>query len=296
MDDDFLDVTENSHKIGIIFILVIIVILVCGYFFVFKKFYFSVKNIEVELGEKLSMDVKDYLSKSIKDTHEFKLDISQVNSLEVGSYNYTITHNGQIRKGKIKIVDTTAPVFTLRELSIEEGTEDFYLGSFLATCEDYSTPCIVTFKNSKDEEKLAKVGKHNIEIEVADTFGNKKKATAVLNVVKAGTIVEEGATDLEYASNSLNIEDFKGTVYKKLEKGILSGSEDECDIVSEISTVDLEKYVNINYPGNAIKESTIIKLYNKNSYTIGFSIQVKLSNGETIYIDPTKIGQEDISE
>lgn len=289
MDEDFLDVTENSHKVGIIFMLAIVTIAVCGYFFVFKKIYFSVRTLEVELGSEVSTEVRDYFSKSIKDASEFKLDVSKVNTSEVGEYAYTITHNGSSRKGKIKVVDTTPPEFTLKEVTVEEGMGDLYLGEFLDTCEDYSKPCIVTLKNSKDDEKFKNVGRYTIEIEVADTYGNKKRAQATLNVVAVGSIIDSKAKDLTYAYNSENIENFKGPVYMKLDKGIPSGSDEESDLLTEVSIVDLEKFVRENYESSSIKETTIIKLYNKSSYTIGFSIQIKLSDGRVVYV-PEKWG------
>jgi len=153
MDVDFLDVTQSSKKTGIILILIILSILFFGYFFVYQKVHFGVKNIKLELGEKLSLNVKDYLKKDVVNTDGYKLDISDIKVDEVGKYTYTVTYNKITRKGKVEIVDSTVPVYTLQELDIEEGSTSYYLGDLLATCEDLSKPCLVEFKNDKDSEK-----------------------------------------------------------------------------------------------------------------------------------------------
>lgn len=291
MDEDFLDVTSGNKHIGIIFLLIIVVFAAFGYFFVFKKIYFSARTVEVELGEVLSEDVKDYLSKKVVNDYEYKLDLSKVNKDEVGEYTYTITHNKTRKKGKIKVIDSKAPTFTLQELVCEEGSLDVFLGDFLETCEDASKPCLVTLKNKKDDAKFNEVGTHSIEIEVADLYGNKKGATATLKVVKKGEYVDSKSLDLEYHSNSKEQEPFKGLIYEKLDKALNKESEAARDAMSIVSTVDLESYVKENYPGYRLVDSEIIVLYNKYDYVIGYSIMLTINNGNdsTIYVDKNKV-------
>lgn len=290
MDEDFLDVTENSHKTGISFFLIVVAIAVCGYFFVFRNYHFALKMVEVELGSEVPTDVQYYIKRKTK-TEDFKLDVSKVNPQEVGEYTYTVKSGNITKKGKIKVVDTTAPTFTTKDVTVEVGQVDFFLGDFLESCEDYSAPCLVTFKNAKDEDKLNVVGDYSIEIIVADTRGNKAPAVANLKVVEKGSLVDENSKDLEYASNSLNIDNFNGTVFKKLDKAVLSGSDEESDLLAEVSSVDLDKYVRDNYDGTAIKDTTIIMLYNKSGYTIGFSIQVALNDGRIVYVEPNRVSE-----
>ena len=163
MDQDFLDVTENSKKTGFIFVLFVIIIGVLGYFVVFKQVYFSVKNVKLELGEELSENINDYLSKKVIDTSDYKIDISKVKPDEIGEYSYSITYNKIVKKGKVKVVDTVAPTFTLKEMIIEKGSTDYFLGDFLETCEDASKPCLVTLKNEKDEEKFGIRGRRRAQ-------------------------------------------------------------------------------------------------------------------------------------
>ncbi len=296
MDADFIDVTKSSKHVVVIFFLVIVLIAVLGYFLVFKKYTFSVRTIELELGETLPTEVEDYLTKKVQDPKSYTLDTSGVKVDEVGEYTYTIKHNNITRKGKIKVKDTTPPEFTLKTLTIEEGSLDYYLGDFLETCEDVSAPCLVTLKNKNDEDKFGKIGSYDIDIEIADLYGNKKIAKGNLNVVEKGSYVDPKSKDLEYASNSKGTEDFKGKTYLKLESAIKKDSEAAGEKMSEISSIDLESYVKENYVGASIKSSEIIELYNKSSYIIGYSIEIVLSDGRTIYVEKSKISASTVTD
>lgn len=290
MDEDFLDVTESSKKIGIILILIILTILIAGYFLVFKKFYFSLKTVEVELGSSVSENVEDYLNQKGASLKDYELDISKVNVNEVGEYTYTVTYNKTTKKGKVKVVDTTPPEFTVQELVIESG-EDYYLGDFLASCEDLSKPCLVNLKNEKDESKFSIVGTHSIDIVVTDIYGNAGYSSVSLKVVEEGSYVDPKALDLEYYSNSKELDPFDGIVYEKLEKGLATDSEEAKDMMNIVGTVDLEAYVKANYPDYTLKSSEIIELYNKSSYIIGYSIMLTINNGKdsVVYVDKTKV-------
>lgn len=292
MDADFLDVTESSKKTWIIFILIIIAILAFGYFFVYQKIHFSIKNVELELGETLSLDIKDYLKKETVNTDGYKINLSNVKADEVGDYTYTITYNKITRKGKIKIKDTTVPVYILQELNIEEGSTNYYLGDLLTSCEDLSKPCLVELKNDRDSEKLKEVGSHKVEIIVSDLYGNKSTSEATINVIKKGEYVDPKSLDLEYASNSKNIEKFDGTIFKKFDKAINPVSHEAEEKMTEASSINLEAYVQTNHDGYKIISSEIIELYNKDSYIIGYSILIKLEKDgkeKEFYVDSEKI-------
>ncbi len=290
MDEDFLDVTENSHHIAVIFLIVIIIFAVGGYFLVFRKSYFSLKTVEVEIGSTLSTDIEDYLKGKPERKDNYRLDTKKVNTSEVGEYEYSVTHNKITKTGTIKVIDTTAPIFTLQEMTIEEGSTDYYLGDLLATCEDLSKPCLINIKDSKDEDRLKNVGTHEVEIEVADLYGNKTTGKATIKVVAKGEYIDPRSQDLEYASNSKKIENFNGTVYKKLEKALNPDSSEAHGEMNSLSYVDIETYIKENHPGYKLVASEFIELYNKSSFIIGYSIMLTISNGTetTVYIDPAK--------
>lgn len=297
MEEDFLDVTEGSKKIGIILTLFIIVIIVLGYFFIYKNFRFDLRTIEVELGDTLSDNVEDYLKGKVQNPHAYKLNLSDVKVDEPGTYTYTVTYNKIKKKGKIKISDTTPPEFTTRDITIEKGAEDFYLGSFLETCEDVSKPCLVTLKNDKDEKYLNEIGTHKLDIVISDLYGNKVDARVNLTVVEAGSIVDEKAKDLEYASNSKDLDSIEEKMYISLEVALAPKSEDANTEISNISKIDLEKYVSTNYEGYKLAGSEIIEVYNKHSYIIGYIIELKITNGteKIVYVDRSKVQSTEVT-
>ena len=53
---------------------------------IFRKFYFSLKTVHLELGESLSTDIKDYVNQEIDNVRDWKIDLSKVNESEVGTY------------------------------------------------------------------------------------------------------------------------------------------------------------------------------------------------------------------
>ena len=71
----------------------------------FKNNEIKLKDIKIEIGNTLSLDIKDYLTNpnDIEDSviRRLKLDISNVNANEVGNYNYTITYNKKIYNGTV---------------------------------------------------------------------------------------------------------------------------------------------------------------------------------------------------
>lgn len=293
MDEDFLDVTNSSKKTGLILFFVILIIALLGYFFVFRNFHFSARNIDVELGSTLSTDINDYLSKKVTNKSAYTLDLRGVNPNEVGDYKYTITYNRRVKTGKIKVEDTTAPEFTLQELVIEEGSE-YFLGDLLTTCEDLSKPCLVTLKNTKDDAKLAQKGEYNIPIVVQDVYGNKKLGNASIKVVGKGEYTDPRTQDLEYASSSKEVKDIESHIYHKLEKAIDSSSEEARDMAGIVGTVDLENYVKVNFEGYRLVDSELIELYNKSKFVIGYAIEIKITNGteRTVYVEKDKIPTE----
>lgn len=291
MDEDFLDVTESSKKVWIIFIAVIVVLAVLGYFFIFKKYTFGIKTVKLEIGSTISTDVEDYLTRKVANPSEYKLDVSKVNTDEAGTFTYTVTYNGITKKGKVEVKDTKAPEFTLQELVVEEGNTDYFLGDILEKCEDISMPCLVSLKNEDDIKLFDQVGTHKIDIFVSDIYGNKVDAKGDIKVVEKGTYVDPKSQDLEVASNSRDDENFNGLIYEKLDKALRASGDEADDAMAEVSKIDLEAYVNVNYPGYKLVSSEIIELFNKSSYVVGYSIEIVITNGtlKTVYADKSKV-------
>lgn len=94
------------------------------------------KELEQEINQPLSMNIKDYLENpndiDNKILEELKLDTSMININQAGVYTYTITYKKKVFNGTIKIKEKPLPdmILTLKNLNLE-------LGSVLST--DVST-------------------------------------------------------------------------------------------------------------------------------------------------------------
>lgn len=95
----------------------------------FKNNEIKLKDIEIEVNNTLSVDIKDYLTNpnDIDDSviKRLKLDTSNVNTNQVGNYTYTITYNKKIYNGTVVIKAKPLPNvenMTLKSLSYEINT------------------------------------------------------------------------------------------------------------------------------------------------------------------------------
>lgn len=286
MDEDFLDVNNKTSK-GIVILLffIIISLLVLGYIFAYKPHHFGLNTIKFEVGSELSKDVNTYLKKPVADTSQYKLDLSKVNKDEVGVYEYSITINKNKQIGKIKIVDTTPPKFTVKDkIQVEVDDEEFFIGDALDSCEDASLPCVVYFKNDSDSNFFKTIGSHTLTIVVADVYKNKKETTVTIEVLEKGKIVREEELDLVFSKSSIELPGFKDEYYIKLNKALKPDSDDAEDAASEISAEDIEKYIKTNYPSNSIKNTEIVSMLNKHGYIIGFVVKITLDNDKIVYM------------
>lgn len=92
-----------------------------------KKNEIIVKNIEVEIDNPISVNIKDYLvdADNISTTmlKKMKLDTSLVNTSQAGTYKYTITYKKKKFQGTVKVKEKELPDinFTLKEISLYVG-------------------------------------------------------------------------------------------------------------------------------------------------------------------------------
>ena len=92
-----------------------------------KKIEIVLKDIEIEINNPISVNVKDYLvdgdqvdEKIIK---QLELDTSLVNITQAGTYTYTIKYNKKKYQGKIKVKEKELPdmTLTLKEITLYVG-------------------------------------------------------------------------------------------------------------------------------------------------------------------------------
>lgn len=88
----------------------------------------KVKDIEIEINNPISVNIKDYLEDvdKLKETtiKALKLDTSLVNINEAGSYKYTITYGKKKYLGTIKVKEKELPNVTLTLKTIKLQTKE----------------------------------------------------------------------------------------------------------------------------------------------------------------------------
>lgn len=204
MDEDFLDVTAKPSKlVYILAILIIIILALLGYYFIFAKDNFTLKDRTIEAGTTLKTDVNYYIKKKGIDKSKVTLNLKKVNINKPGKYKISASYKGKVKYAYITVEDTTPPKFKTKKLVVEKGNHSFYLGEFLSKCEDVSKPCLVNYKNENDEAKLDKVGTYEITIVVSDVYNNEKDAKVTLEVVSEGEA--PNLDDDEYLNDEENV-------------------------------------------------------------------------------------------
>lgn len=85
----------------------------------------KLKDIEIEINNPISVDVKDYLENvetlSASTIKALKLDTSLVNVNQAGTYQYTITYNKKKYIGNVIVKEKELPTFTLKEIRLKVG-------------------------------------------------------------------------------------------------------------------------------------------------------------------------------
>lgn len=292
MDEDFIDVTEKGSKwIAFLFLLIIVIIAVGGYRLVFTKINFSPKTIYLEFGDHLSTDVLKYLKTKPEISSNLTLDISKVNQNEVGEYPYFITCNNIKKEAKVIVRDTKAPTYVIKETKVEKGNLDFYPGEFLVSCHDASGKCLVNFKKEADFDNINELGKHTVTLVISDIYNNKKEETATLEVVEVGTLIDTRKTDLTYDHSSSAIDFSQDKLYEIQTEALDPSSDDEESKYTEVGLINYQEYLNKNNPGSTLRDTEIIRVYNKSNYIIGYIIKLTTDNG-IVYVKAENITVE----
>lgn len=141
-----------------------------------------IKELRVELGGKLTNNIKDYLENKDFRYDEYELSNSEYKD-EVGKYSYIVSKKKRsvldkvlkkktIYYGNIYVVDTVSPVLEVKDIEIKQG-EEINLNSFVESCTDLSECSISSPDESKLIEMQSKVGEYDLNIVGADKVENK---------------------------------------------------------------------------------------------------------------------------
>ena len=177
--------TESTKKpINIKFILfIILIIVIIGLIGLGIYFYLSstknvaqnavvTKNVEVNIGDKLSLKLEDYAEfKDIKATNCI-LNIKDVDTSKAGKYNYSIKCGINEYKGKVLVIDNKAPALETKVVFKNIGA-DLDVNDFVLSCADSSGCSYVLSNFDLLKEKMQAEGVYTALIEASDNEGNK---------------------------------------------------------------------------------------------------------------------------
>ena len=283
MDQDFYIEDTSPWKIAII--IIIVAALIGGGIFTYYKYFrdniVKLKEVTVELGEKLPTDIDSYIS--AKNINDYKLDVSNVSVDDEGKtnvrgeYSYKVSRNGEIKKGKVYVVDTIKPVVETIDITVGVK-ENFDPSEFLKSCNDLSLPCVTTSKNKNDITLNDNAGTYDIDLVISDAAGNSVTKKVKLTVSTDTTLEKQKASDLTPAKTSLEDDNVWNKTYTlKLNSGLDPETEEFVKQVSELSAKEYQF-------DKQIAKKEIIEIYNKYDYVIGFSIMVTFDDSSVLFV------------
>lgn len=163
----------------------------------------TLKDVEIEVGGNVSTDINDYATFKGVNSASCSLDTSNITDTNAvdATYTFNITCGAKTYSGNVKIVDKTAPLVVLKEVTAQVNGE-IKPEDFIDSCTDVSE-CTYEFSDtSKVNGYLGAAGNYHIDIIVKDKVGNETKVTGTL------IVTEEEVPDL-YLTCTANNEKIK---------------------------------------------------------------------------------------
>lgn len=164
-------------------LLVGILCIVTVVFFIFKMFNkpliaFKKNPVEVEINE--SIDPTSYIEEihGKYKSSDVKIDASQVDTKKLGEYTIQYALNDKKYDLTVKVVDTHAPTFNVKNLDIDVGMK-VDVKDVVSDIKD-ETKTKAYFKKDYD---FTKEGKQNVTVVVEDEGGNKTEKEIEVNIV-----------------------------------------------------------------------------------------------------------------
>ena len=182
---------EPKKKKGMNKTLFVVLIIVAIAAVAFGVYYFlsisnkvtvNLKEVTIGVGDTLSDNISDYATISGKNAGSCTLNIRNVDTQTIGTYNFTITCGDESFTGTVNVSDTTAPEVSLNTLyKVINSTAT--IDEFVASCTDPSE-CTTAFANENTlTSYLATAGgPYSIEITATDNAGNSGTYNAQLYV------------------------------------------------------------------------------------------------------------------
>lgn len=248
----------NIKQYGFIALIFVIILLIGGgiYFYLSKTRNVAensvlTKNIEVNIGDKLSLNLNHYADfKNIKATNCI-LNTKEVNVNKLGTYTYIIKCGINEYKGNISVVDKKAPEVKTK-LLFKSPNENLDVSEFILECND-SSECsyeLLNFDELKDNMKTN--GIYSAEIEVKDKQNNKAN-------VKGNLIVTDNVPDsvLDCSYKELDLKEIKGKYISNEIITLIDSYADSIIIKNKYIIKNKEDYNNLKKQVNENNELTI---------------------------------------
>ena len=288
MEEIYMEQTNKKSIFKTIIIICFIFgILIGGYVYFHVNNILRVRNIVVELGEKIPTEIDVYVKNKINNINDYKINLLAVSvdddgkADEVGKFKYTVLYENQKKKGVITVKDTKPPIVEVQELTVGVS-EQILLDDFITSCVDYSNTCEVSLKNQNDKKLFSIVGNHSVELKISDVYDNSVIKKVNFTVSKTESLLSNKEKDMKIHHIYPNYDDFDGTITLQFEKALNEDTLDESEEYNdylELTTNDYSDLVD-----KTIYEQEILTLYNQYGYIIGFTIKLTFDDNSIMYV------------
>ena len=292
MEEEFYVETGNKKKYILLTITIVVIIAVC--LFLYKKYIFNAKTkVVFEVGDKMTYELSDYVNNTILDKDKYKLIVDDHLKVEdgiitsAGNYTFTIKYNGKSTKVDVEVKDTKAPDVEVQDLTVGLN-EEFDTDEFVSVCNEYSKPCVVSYKNESDVDLYKKEGTHKVTIIIKDLYDNSVTKNVTLTVKKGYSLDEEKKKNLEPYRLSHDYGDWDRKTYVVKYVTAFDQSDvknnNKYTYLYDMADDELSNYLPLGYEGSTIVDGEIIYVYNKYNYVTGFLYRATLSNDKVVYL------------
>lgn len=252
-----------------------------------NAFELKTDNVDVELGDELSQNMEDYITGGKKALAGASLDISNVDTLNVGTYQAYVAYGKKKLSFSVNVEDTIAPEVELQnkgEVQIVAG-ETLSGNDIVAKMEDLSGISNVTFSDAVTVEKGEKdllsaltlsydtEGTYHNTLTVTDNNGNSTTKDITIHVVE------------DYAKHVSGFHDW--TVEQNADIDFTQGIETDGRIASVTTgTIDLSQTgdYTLVYRITGDDNETVVEHTVNVTVVDASTAQTMANNNETVYI------------
>ena len=193
---------------AIIAVVVLLVLGGGGYFgytyFIQNSVTFEAKSIELDLGSEKPTAVSYYItsSKPIVDG-EYTINLDNVKTDTVGTYQYTITRKNETKTGTITVSDKTGPVITFKDNLMFSKNATITKDDLVSKCEDISN-CVYEIEGTVD---TTTAGSQEVTVSATDDLGNKSTQNTSISIIGKSLTCKGSETPSDDGTSATRLED-----------------------------------------------------------------------------------------